>query len=112
LLLFSKRSAFLSIWRILLAALVFPAGCTRAPNPNAADRFSGLIGASEATLVQRLGSPDKSFDSGGLHYFVYERPDIWRTPGDRPATRFPCRVTFLLDQGHVRMFDREGGGCG
>jgi len=92
--------------------LVPLAGCATASNPNAANRFNALIGASEATVLQRLGPPDSSFDSGKLHYLVYERPDIWRTPGDRLATSFPCRLTFVLDQGHVRMFDREGGGCG
>ena len=100
-----------TIWRHLLAAVLLLGACARAPNPNAADRFNALIGASEATVLQRLGPPDSSFESGNLHYLVYERPDIWRTPGDRQAIKFPCRITFMLDQGHVRMFDREGGGC-
>jgi hypothetical protein len=78
-------------------------------------------------VVATLGPPTRAYALGPLRRLVYERSDVWsgrRTgfgvpplgPGfdigkGFPAVNFSCRVTFTLEAGHVRSFDRTGSGC-
>jgi hypothetical protein len=59
-----------------LAAL---AGC--APVPSLQSRMASFTGASEKTLVEQLGVPDKQVTVDGLQYLAYDHRDIDFDPG-------------------------------
>jgi len=96
--------------RLATVALLALAACTRPSVERSRPNLPSLIGAPEAAIIARLGTPDRRFDTANLRYLVYERVDIWRAPHALPA-EFPCRITFILEAGAVRSFDQQGAGC-
>jgi hypothetical protein len=64
---------------LLLLPLTALAAC--ATGPGLQSRMASFTGASEQTLVQDLGVPDKQVTVGDVQYLAYERRDLDVTPG-------------------------------
>jgi hypothetical protein len=64
---------------MLLLPLASLAAC--ATGPGLQSRMASFTGASEQTLVQDLGVPDKQVTVNGTQYLAYERRDLDVSPG-------------------------------
>ncbi len=67
--------------KFLLLALPLAALSACATGPSLQSRMASYTGASEQTLVQQLGVPDKQVTVGGLQYLAYDHRDIDFDPG-------------------------------
>ncbi len=114
---------------ILLMLVVLLAACV---NQLAARQayFSQFVGHSEADLVQQIGVPSRTYETGGVKYLAYteRRVDIlqgfpaygyggpywgWYGGGFPPAVvNMTCEVTFTVFDGIVRSFVLRGNACG
>ena len=111
---------------ILLASLV--AGCT---NQLAARQayLNQFIGRSESDLVQQMGVPTRSFETGGVQYLAYNesRTDVmpglpgygwgpywgWYGGGIPPqVVTLTCETTFAVSNGVVQSYTLRGNACG
>ncbi len=109
-------------------------GC--ATGPNLESQLAAYIGAPEATLVQKLGVPEKEITVNNFTYLAYEirhqtqlQPTgyLWGGPywggwGPYPYTIAQpltpqtiqvssCEVTFVLGDGKVKSFTLRGNDC-
>jgi hypothetical protein len=66
--------------KFLLLGLM-PALSACATGPSLQSRMASFTGASEKTLVQQLGVPDKQVNVDGLQYLAYDHRDIDFDPG-------------------------------
>ena len=116
----TSRWAFL-----LLAGLVAACG-----DQLAARRayLSGFVGQPEAAVVQQMGVPSRSFETGGVKYLAYDenRIDVipsfptyspfytgWYGGGFPPqVVEWRCETTFEVAEGAVRAFTLRGNACG
>jgi hypothetical protein len=64
---------------LLLLPLLGFSAC--AAGPNLESRMAAYTGASEQTLVQQLGVPDKQITVNGVQYLAYERHRTEIDPG-------------------------------
>jgi hypothetical protein len=98
--------------RALLLALLIAAGCAH-PREERAGALSKLIGADEPAVIRALGAPDLALDTPPLRTLFYNRVIVERGRVYRalPTATFPCRITITLEDGRVRSFDQQGGGC-
>ena len=119
------------MWRSAGAILLLLGACTTAQDAQRPNRISSLIGADEPAVIRALGPPDSSFQQGPLRVLEYDsldveelghlypfQPPIFAMPGlpvseggGFQTAEFNCRVTFTLEAGIVRSFDRRGAGC-
>ncbi|MFC0385397.1 hypothetical protein [Muricoccus vinaceus] len=122
--------------RALLPALALSllglAGC--ATGPSLSDRLSSYVGRSELELVQALGVPTRSYETGGQKFVAYEEQRTVALPGGFAGGPFygpygrgfygggfaslgntyvpvQCDVTFALHEGRVASFTYRGQGC-
>ena len=63
----------------ILGGLLVLSGC--ATGPSLQSRMASYIGASEATLVQNLGVPDRQVKVGDAQYFAYQLRNQMQTSG-------------------------------
>jgi hypothetical protein len=92
-------------------------------------RLKQLVGAPEAVLVQQMGVPNRSIETGGVKYFAYEDKHLDIIPASPPiygpwwygayGGGFPpdiiersCETTFQVVDGVVRGFTLRGNACG
>jgi hypothetical protein len=112
---------------ILLAVIALAAGCTdqRAERQAYLSRF---IGQPESMLVQQMGVPTRSFETGGVRYLAYNEHRIDIVPGGPTfapyylgwyGASFPpqviewnCETTFEVTAGTVKSFMLRGNACG
>lgn len=95
--------------------------------------LNALVGLREAELVQQLGRPNRTYESGGFRYLVYTTSDTatvagmangYQTTGvgvherrvsvgGSPdlAIEAACTTTFELDQGKVVAWAHKGNYC-
>lgn len=95
--------------------------------------LNALIGLRETELVQQLGRPNRTYESGGFRYLVYTTSDTatvagmangYQTTGmgvherrvavgGSPdlAIEAACTTTFELDQGKVVAWAHKGNYC-
>jgi hypothetical protein len=111
----------------LLAVTALGAGCTN----QLAERqayLSRFIGQPESALVQQMGVPARSFETGGVKYLAYDehRIDIlpsgptfapyylgWYGAGFPPQViEWKCETTFEVTGGTVQSFTLRGNACG
>ncbi len=111
---------------VLLAGLL--AACA---NPLAARkaRMSQLIGKSETDLVQAMGVPVRTYETGGTKFLAYEERRIEIVPGSPFAygsgpypgfyggmptqvLNLVCDTTFTVVNGAVTGFSLRGNACG
>jgi hypothetical protein len=112
---------------ILPALMAVAAGCTN----QLAERqayLSRFVGQPESVLVQQMGVPVRSFETGGVRYLAYDehRFDIVPSaPAIAPyylgwyGASFPpqviewkCETTFEVTGGTVKSFMLRGNACG
>ena len=110
---------------LLLAGLM--AGCVNGLAVRQA-QLGQLVGQPEAVLIQQLGVPDKTYESGGAKYLAYveQRVDLvsgypsytpfysgWYGGGFPPQTvNLRCETTFQVVEGQVKSFTLRGNACG
>ncbi len=112
---------------VLFVLAGLAAGCT---NQLAARQayLSRFVGQPEVALVQPVGVPTRSYETGGLKYLAYDehRVDIipafptyspfftgWYGGGFPPQViDLQCETTFEVGAGTVRSFTLRGNACG
>lgn len=88
-----------------------------------------FVGQPEGVVVQQLGVPSRTIETGGVRYLAYteQRQDIvgltpgwvpgppgWGWPGGSyPAqiVTWTCETTFAVVQGRVQSFTLRGNAC-
>lgn len=101
------------------------AGC--ATTPTLQTRLAPYIGASELTLVQQFGVPNKEANVNGVRYLAYNWQSLdvdnggaygWFFPSifesglyPRVVSNYPCELIFLLRDGRVFNFTVRGAHC-
>lgn len=122
----------------ILAGLLALSGC--ATEPGLQSRMASYIGASETTLVQDLGVPDRQVTIGDTQYFAYKLRNQMQTSGattywgggywggypgwgpypgwggfynsaPQSIQVYSCEVTFLLERHKVYTFMLRGNNC-
>jgi hypothetical protein len=112
---------------VLLGLTAMSAACTN----QLAERQAYLgrfIGQPEAALVQQMGVPTRSYETGGLKFLAYDehRVDIipafptynpyfvgWYGGGFPPqVVDLQCETTFEVGGGVVQSFTLRGNACG
>ena len=120
--------------RSVLLIVLFLAGCVVGPDRRVV--LSRFIGADEATLVQGLGVPNRTYTANGIKFLAYtERrteylpPPIspfgwggygygygygygWYPPYGPTVVQYGCETTFEVVEGRVRSFSLRGNACG
>ena len=89
-----------------------------------------FVGKPEAELVQQVGVPTRTYETGGVKYLAYteSRVDLipatpgfgfgppfwgWYGGGFPPqAVNLVCETTFAVSGGTVRSFTLRGNACG
>ena len=90
--------------------------------------LSGFVGQSEGAVVQQMGVPSRSYETGGVKYLAYSehRIDIvptfpsyspfftgWYGGGFPPQViELQCETTFEVAEGTVKAFTLRGNACG
>jgi hypothetical protein len=92
-------------------------------------RDAQFVGKPEAAVLQSLGSPALTHETGDTTYLTYVYQRLKTVPGDPfcngpgvwcggagfppPAPSYlVCHTTFAVDRGVVRSFGLQGIGCG
>ena len=110
---------------LVLAGLA--AGCTN----QLAERqayLSRFLGQPETTVVQQMGVPNRSYETGGLKFLAYDEHKLdivpsfptynpfftgWYGGGFPPQViDLQCETTFEVADGTVRSFKLRGNACG
>lgn len=112
---------------ILLLLFGLLAGCT---DQLAARRafLSRFIGQSDTTLVQQIGVPTRTYETGGAKFLAYDEHRVeivptvptyapfymgWYGGGFPPQViDWQCETTFEVRDGTVRSFTLRGNACG
>jgi len=110
---------------LVLAGLV--AGCVDQLAAREA-YLSRFVGQPESTLVQQMGVPTRSFETGGVRYLAYNEHRINLIPtfpsyspfftgwygGGFPTqvVELRCETTFEVADGTVKTFTLRGNACG
>jgi len=112
--------------RSILLTLLLLAGCVI--GPTRAQVMTQYIGADEATLVQALGVPSRTFETGGIKFLAYDerRTEVippppgpfgwgygygWYSPFPATVVQYACETTFEVVAGRVRSFNLRGNAC-
>ncbi len=111
----------------LFVLIAFLAGCE---NQLAARQayLSHFVGQPESAVVQQMGVPTRSYETGGVKYLAYNehRIDIipafpsyspfftgWYGGGFPPqVVELQCETTFEVAGGTVKAFTLRGNACG
>jgi hypothetical protein len=112
---------------MLLALAGLVAGCADQLAARQA-YLSQFVGQPEGAVVQQLGVPSRSFETGGVRYLAYteHRVDIiptfpsyspfftgWYGGGFPPqVVDLQCETTFEVSDGTVKAFTLRGNACG
>jgi hypothetical protein len=115
---------------VLLVPALLLAGCVNqlAQRQAYLDRF---VGHPEPELVQQLGVPNRTYETGGLKYLAYDENRIQLVPtlppyGPGPGWAFGsygggwppqvvnlnCETTFAVADGMVKSYTLRGNACG
>ncbi len=113
---------------VVMAALL--AGCTNQLAARQA-QLGRLVGHSEVDLVQAMGIPTRTFDTGGMRFLAYEDRRVEFVPGSPfpylggpyysgfygggfppEVINLTCDTTFTLEAGVVRSVALRGNACG
>jgi hypothetical protein len=122
--------------RNLLVSLSFMALAGCATEPSLQSRMAAYIGASEQTLVQQLGVPDKQITVNGVQYVAYNWrrqeaytrayggygpwvgpyyggffPSVYEAGLSPQIVIYSCETTFTLQNGKVASFILRGNDC-
>ena len=110
----------------IVAALALLAGCADTLARRQA-RLIPLIGRPVGDLIQQLGVPNRTYETGGVKYLAYEETQVQVLPGVPGAgfwsggwgsgippevIQWQCQTTFAVAGGLVRSYALHGNGCG
>jgi hypothetical protein len=111
------------LW-ILFPLLLALAGCVDYVAERRA-QLAPLIGRGEAELVQTLGVPTRTYETGGAKFLAYEERRIDFAPSFGPYPYGPpfgfnhpqvlnlvCETTFSVSRGVVTTYILRGNACG
>jgi hypothetical protein len=86
-----------------------------------------FVGQPESAVVQQMGVPSRTYETGGVKYLAYSEHRIDIVPGFPAYTPFwpgwygggippqvielRCETTFEVTQGTVRAFTLRGNAC-
>jgi hypothetical protein len=118
---------------VLLAVVGLIASCTNQLAVRQA-QLSQLVGRSETDLVEALGVPSRTYETGGMKFLSYEDRRVEYVPGSPfypgfygpgfygggfygpgfppEVINLSCDTTFTLAGGVVRSFALRGNACG
>jgi hypothetical protein len=112
---------------VLLVLTGLSAGCVDQLAARQAS-LSRLVGQPESALVQQMGVPNRTYETGGVKYLAYDDRRIEVTPafpsygpyfGGWYGGGFPpqvldlqCETTFEVSDSTVRAFTLRGNACG
>jgi hypothetical protein len=115
---------------VLLAIACLAAGCANQLAERQA-QLNRLIGRSETDLVQTMGIPTRTYETGGMKFLAYEDRRVEIVPGSPffpvggpfypgfygggippEAINLTCDTTFTVSDGVVRSFALRGNACG
>jgi hypothetical protein len=90
--------------------------------------LSQFIGQPESAVVQAMGVPSRSFETGGITYLAYSEHRIDFIPGTPTYAPFfvggygggfppqivqlDCETTFQVEDGKIRSYVLRGNACG
>jgi hypothetical protein len=113
------------VFLLLLTGLF--AGCVNQLAARQAE-LGQLIGQPESVLIQRMGVPNRTYETDGVKYLAYDeqRVDIvpgyptynpfftgWYGGGFPPeVVELRCETTFEIAAGTVKAFTLRGNACG
>jgi hypothetical protein len=69
------------IFQAVAVVCVLALGACAYPNPEHVSALNQLIGKSETQLVQAMGVPSRSYDSGGHRFLAFSKSRIDTIPG-------------------------------
>ena len=115
----------------LVVLAILPAGCVNGLAQRQAF-LAQFVGQPEGVLVQQLGVPNRTIETGGVKYLAYTEKRVDVIPGGPPygpgfgppfwgwyGSAFPpqvvnliCETTFAISGGVVRSFTLRGNACG
>jgi hypothetical protein len=115
---------------ILIVLTGLMAGCVNQLAVRQA-RLAPLVGQPEIALIQAMGVPDRTYETGGVKFLAYteRRTEVlpsapygpppwgwdwgWYGPAFPPqVVNLVCETTFALSGGIVRSFSLRGNACG
>lgn len=112
---------------LLLAMALVLAACTNQLAVRQA-QLNQFVGVPVGVLVQQLGVPNRTFETGGVKYLAYvDRrldfvpyppypygPPFWGWYGNYPpqAVELVCETTFAVAHDVVQSFTLHGNACG
>lgn len=118
---------------VLLVVLLI-AGCANQLAARQA-QLQPLVGRPETELIQIMGVPNRSYETGGMKFLAYEESRVELVPGSPfyyglgpfpgmypgglyaggfppEAVNLVCDTTFAIEGGIVRSFTLRGNACG
>jgi len=113
---------------ILLAGVLAVSACVY-PSPDLVAHLEALKGKPEATLIQQMGVPTRSYDSTGHRFLAYDRTRYDTIPGGPgfgywggwryggwggfppEIVKRDCEITFDLSGGIVQTWQLRGNDC-
>jgi hypothetical protein len=91
---------------VLLLALALPACADRGAQRRAF--LTALVGQSEAGAVQRLGIPDRTYETGGVKFLAYDEGRVAvASGGSLPG----CEMTLAVAGDRVQSWTLRGSFC-
>jgi hypothetical protein len=115
---------------VVLVAAGLIAGCVNQIAVRQAE-LTKWIGRPEVDLVQAMGVPTRTYETGGLKFLAYEERRVEIVPGSPyfvgpdpfwyggygggfppTAVTLVCATTFTIGDGVVRTFTLRGNACG
>jgi hypothetical protein len=115
---------------LLLFLAVLATGCTNGLAKRQAF-LSQFVGHPDSELVQRLGVPNRTYETDGVKYLAYDErkldivpgppsygPGPWWAYGSYGGTFPPqvitltCETTFAVSGGVVKSYTLRGNACG
>jgi hypothetical protein len=110
-----------------LTLLLFGCGDQLAQRRTYLNQF---VGHPDSELVQQLGVPSRTYETGGVKYLAYDERRVDFVPGLPPFGPGPwwaygayggappqivtlvCETTFAVDSGVVKSYALRGNACG
>jgi len=115
------------LYRAILLAVAALTGCTNLLEQRQA-YLSQFVGQPDSALVQQMGVPSRSYETGGVKYLAYDEHRIDIIPGSPTFAPFymgwygagfppqvvelTCETTFEVSDGTVKAFTLRGNACG
>ena len=112
---------------VVIAASGLIAGCVNQIAVRQ-EELTRWVGRPEAELVQAMGAPNRSYETGGMKFLTYEERRVEIVPGSPyyagpgafwygggfppTAVNLACDTTFSIGGGVVRAFSLRGNACG